>query len=110
MRTLGTWEENWKLSPNDTLSFFFFHRDTIDKYSWEEIRQYNKTLVRYDIGTGDLMRLPKFYYNNVNSASDPVIIYPPTEQMRFIRMYPPYEKVMEQYEEDCRKIAERESN
>ena len=34
---------------NDTLMFFVFSRDTLNKYSWEEIKRDNKILKRYDI-------------------------------------------------------------
>jgi len=34
---------------NDTLMFFVFSRDTLSKYSWEEIKRDYKILKRYDI-------------------------------------------------------------
>ena len=34
---------------NDTLMFFVFSRDTLRKYSWEEIKRDYKILKRYDI-------------------------------------------------------------
>lgn len=34
---------------NDTLMFFVFSRDTLKKYSWEEIKKNYKILKRYDI-------------------------------------------------------------
>ena len=34
---------------NDTLMFFVFSRDTLNKYSWEEIKRDYKILKRYDI-------------------------------------------------------------
>ena len=103
MRTLGTWEKFWSLYPDDTVSFFFFHKDTVEKYSWDEIRQNNKLLVRYDIGVRDLAILPRYTYSG--GAYVPIVPYPPVESMRAIHMYPPYDQVMAQYEADCQKIA-----
>lgn len=66
----------------DTLCFFIFDADTINKYSWEEIRKGYKVLQRYNlIVTKE--ELKKLDYK---------IYYPPTENMKHIKMYPPYEE------------------
>ena len=69
--------------PSDTLSVFYFHADTISKYSWEEIQQGYKILQRYDLSLEDFKRL-----SDKNGV--PVIIYPPDERMKDMKMYPPY--------------------
>lgn len=43
--------------PADTLSVFIFHADTINKYTWEEIREGYKILKRYDLSYDDLKRM-----------------------------------------------------
>lgn len=48
------WEKVFKKSPRDTLSFFILSVDTLQKYSWQIIRQQNKILKRYDLSLQDL--------------------------------------------------------
>jgi hypothetical protein len=51
------WEKYMKeILPVDTLSIFIFHADTLNKYSWEEIRKNYKVLRRYDMSIDDLKR------------------------------------------------------
>lgn len=69
--------------PSDTLSIFYFHPDTLKKYTWEEVRQGYKVLQRYDLSIEDIQKLK-------NKNDVPEIPYPPTEAMRNIKMYPPY--------------------
>lgn len=38
----------------DTLSIFLFHADTLDKYSWKEVRDGYMVLKRYDLSLEDL--------------------------------------------------------
>jgi hypothetical protein len=64
----------------DTLRLFFFDIDTINKYPWEQIQQDYNILKRYDISRNDLKKIG--YY----------AIYPPTETMKDLKMYPPYEE------------------
>ncbi len=73
----ATWEEIYKSKvPNDTLSIFIFHSDTLSKYTWAEIgRDYN-VLQRYDLSLQDL--------KNVNFF----LTYPPGINMNGIKMYP----------------------
>lgn len=80
-RTVGVigandWKELYSLdAPQDTLSLFIFHKDTIAKYSWDEIRGDYKILTRYDLSLEDLKRL------------DFVLTYPPDERMNNIKIF-----------------------
>lgn len=72
------WESVFEVSvPNDTLSIFIIHSDTLAKYSWFEIRRDYNILKRYDLSYQDLERL------NWN------VYYPSTAEMEGIKMYPP---------------------
>mgnify|MGYP006185477923 CR=1 FL=1 len=46
------WEDYYK--KNDKMSIFIFHSDTIEKYSWEEIRTGYKVLKRFDLSLKEL--------------------------------------------------------
>ena len=92
--------------PDDTFSVYIFHPDTVAKYPLEYIQQEYKVLVRYDIGADDYYKVPGTNRNKYKKWI--TIPYPPIPSMASVHMYPPYEEVMAQYEEDCRKIAERE--
>lgn len=65
---------------DDTLSFVIVSVDTLNKYSWDEIRSSYNILQRYDLSRSDLRLL------------DATIHYPPTEAMRNMKMYPAYGK------------------
>ena len=54
IRHCPSWEAYFKDQPFDTLSVFIFHTDTLNKYSWEEVRDGYKILKRYDLGKDDL--------------------------------------------------------
>jgi hypothetical protein len=69
--------------PQDTLSIYYFHVDTVQKYTWEQIKYNYKILQRYDLSLDDIYALKE---NNI-----PVIPYPPSEKMKNMKMYPPYE-------------------
>ncbi|MDR1681323.1 MAG: hypothetical protein LBS12_06035, partial [Prevotellaceae bacterium] len=45
-------ENYFEQLPSDTLSVFYFHSDTLDKYTWEEIQRDYKILQRYDLSIG----------------------------------------------------------
>lgn len=62
---------------SDTLCLFIYDADTVNAYSWEEIKSGYKILQRYDLDIKEL---------------DRPIYYPPTEEMKDIPMYPPYEQ------------------
>lgn len=71
----------WKdIGGVDTLSFVIVSVDTLNKYSWDEIRSSYNILQRYDLSRNDLRLL------------DATIHYPPTETMRNMKMYPAYGK------------------
>ena len=57
-----SWEKFFKMFPSDTLSVFIFHTDTLNKYSWEEVRDGYKILRRYDFGKEDLENLYELVY------------------------------------------------
>jgi hypothetical protein len=69
---------------SDTLSVYYFHSDTLAKYSWEEIRRDYKVLRRYDLSVEDVKKL-------YNKYSVPEIPYPPDARMKDMKMWPPYE-------------------
>ncbi|WCM40833.1 hypothetical protein MG290_07550 [Flavobacterium sp. CBA20B-1] len=73
-------EEVFKKYNIDTLSIYFFDAYVVDNYSWETIREEYKVLKRYDLSIEDIQLL------------DYEITYPPTEVMKDMRMYPPYEE------------------
>ncbi len=75
----ATPEEIFDRLPNDTLSIYFFHPDTLSIYNWNEIRNEYKVLKRYDISLEDFRLL------NLE------IPYPPTIEMENIRQFPEYE-------------------
>lgn len=82
--TLITSRESWNQVimrlPNDTLSIYIFKEATINSYPWEIISSEYKILKRYDFSVQDLESL------------NYKISYPPTEQMKNVRMYPPYQE------------------
>ena len=48
------WEKFFQALPNDTLSVFIFHTDTLNKYTWGEVRDGYMILKRYDLSLEDL--------------------------------------------------------
>lgn len=72
------WRDIFKELPKDTLSIFIFSSDTLNKYSWEEVRRDYKILKRYDLSIQDLELL------------DYKVYYPPTPTMSRMKMYPKY--------------------
>jgi hypothetical protein len=60
----GTWEELFSQIEGNKISVFIFHTDTLNKYSWEEVRDGYKVLKRYDLSLEDL------------KESDFIITYP----------------------------------
>ena len=73
-------EKIWEDLSIDTMSIYFFDAETVDNIPWETIREEYKVLKRYDLSLEDIQFL------------DYEISYPPTEQMKDMRMYPPYEE------------------
>ena len=79
------WEEVVTRLSGDTMSVFIFHSDTLNKYSWEEIRSEYMILRRYDLSSDDIVTL-------FNEYRVPEIPYPPDNRMRNMKMWPPYGK------------------
>ena len=77
------WEEIYSQFPKDTLSIYIFHTDTLNQYTWEEVRDNYLILNRYDLSLDDLTKLN-------NKYSVPEIPYPPNERMKNMKIYPPY--------------------
>ncbi len=76
----SSWEAIYKhLIPNDTISVFVFDSEVLDTYPWEEVRDEYKILKRYDLSLEDLQKL------------NFTLHYPPTKEMKDMKMYPPYE-------------------
>ena len=67
-----------RLKGEDTLHYFIFDADTINAYSWNEIKEGYKILRRYDLSGNDIELLKES------------ITYPPSPKMRDMKMYPPY--------------------
>jgi len=72
------WEDIFSKKPEGIMSAFIFHTDTLNRYTWEEVRDGYMILKRYDLSLDDLQRLNFHIY------------YPPTEAMRNIRQFPPF--------------------
>jgi len=62
----------------DILCLFIFDAKVFHTYSWDEIKDGYKILKRYDLSREDIVRL------------NHLIVFPPDERMRNIRMYPPF--------------------
>lgn len=78
------WTED--LSHEDTIRLYIFVRDTIEKYDWATIVDKYMVLHRYDLTKQDC--------ENMNWS----IPFPPDESMKDIKMYPPYEEAIKQFE------------
>jgi hypothetical protein len=48
------YDETFETIPSGKLSIYIFSEDTLNKYSWEEIRQGYKVLKRYDLTHAEL--------------------------------------------------------
>jgi hypothetical protein len=78
------WAHAFKFWEIDTLRIFILSPDTISKYGWENVRTNYRILVRYDLS-----------YSNIENESGNILLsYPPTPDMRNIKMFPPYEEVL----------------
>lgn len=73
---------------SDTLSFFIFNQDTIAAYPWEKIQNEYKVCARYD-----------FSLKDANAGLMDYFSFPPTEKMKNIHMWPPYETILKQVED-----------
>jgi len=87
---VGDWDPNpidYLFSDISRLSVFVLHADTVREHSWDEIRDGYNIIVRYDLTKKD-----------VKSFKNYTIPFPPTEAMRDMKMWPPYEEVRKRYE------------
>lgn len=81
--------KDWfEMFPDKTLHVYIFHGDTIRTHTWEEIRDSYNILVRYDLTYEDIKKF---------KGPCPRIPFPPTDVMKDMKMYPPYEEVIEKY-------------
>ena len=67
------------------MRIFVLDADVVENHDWETIRENYMILVRYDLSFADCEK--------INWTLD----YPPSEAMKDIPMYPPYEEVIENY-------------
>lgn len=82
---------NYFYYNDNLLTVYIFHADTLRAHPWEEICEKKKILARYDITNEDLKKL-----RCSNSLCK--IYYPPTPEMKDIKMWPSYEEILSQYE------------
>ena len=78
--------------PEGILSVFIMHTDTLHHYPWTWLRENNNYIVRYDLSYDDIV---KFVESDV--CNEFYIPFPPTEAMRDMKMWPPYEEVKNKY-------------
>ncbi len=78
----GTIDYSFYCWGSDTVSFFIFDKETVEKHRWEDIVRDYMVLQRYDFSKEDLLQLKC------------QIPYPPTAEMSTMHMYPPYRDVV----------------
>lgn len=71
-------EDFYKEYSTDTISLFVFSTELMHTAGWDSIRNFYAVLQRYDISLNDFRSM--FYHPT----------FPPTEEMRNIKMWPPY--------------------
>ena len=71
----------------DTLSVFIISSDIIGKYDWCDVASNYNILCRFDLSGQNILDL------------NYVIPYPPSPAMKDMKMYPPYEEIIKQEEE-----------
>ena len=74
------------LSDRDTIRIFIFDREIVRNTDWSIIRDQYLVQQRYDITAAELMAI------GWNFA------YPPTPEMKDVKMWPPYEEAIKQHE------------
>ena len=67
------------------LSVYIFSQEDVDENGWEDVLTNNRYLVRYDLSAKDLDRLSGTIY------------FPSTEEMKDVKMYPPYQTVLDNF-------------
>ena len=68
---------------SDTISFFVFSSDSLSLLGWDSVRSSYNVLQRYDIRVNEYVSL----YNNLKWDFP---CFPPSQEMRDIKMWPPY--------------------
>ena len=82
----ASWEGRFQVLPVDTLIIQVFDSRIIDEYIWSKIRS-------------DYMILQQYFVSLENLQSvDWRISYPPTPEMKDIKMWPPYEEAIKNAE------------
>ena len=82
----ASWEGRFQVLPVDTLIIQVFDSRIIDEYIWSKIRS-------------DYMILQQYFVSLENLQSvDWRISYPPTPEMKGIKMWPPYEEAIKNAE------------
>ena len=79
--------------PEGILSVFVIHTDTLLCCPWEQIKADNNYLIRYDLSYNDIVR-----FSTSQDSYEFHIPFPPTEAMRDMKMWPPYDEVRKRYE------------
>ena len=74
----SSYEGDFSSHLMDTLIIFVFNADTATLQGWEYVKDHNLVTQRYDLSLSDLQ--------NLNWS----LTFPPTEEMRNIKMWPPY--------------------
>ena len=73
------------ISAADTFSVHILDEEVVYEYSWKEVCNKYKVLCRYDLSGQDII--------NLNFT----IPYPPSPEMKNMKMYPPYEEIINRY-------------
>ena len=82
----ASWEGRFQVLPIDTLIIQIFDSRIIDEYTWSKIRSDYMILQQYFVSLENLQSL------------DWRIAYPPTPEMKDIKMLPPYEDAIKNAE------------
>lgn len=80
----------FSFTQEKVLSVFIINQEDIDNIGWEGISSQNKYLVRYDLTESDLNRLKG------------TLSFPPSVDMKNVKMWPRYEEVIRPYERPSR--------
>lgn len=85
----ASWESRFPYIKSDTLIIQVFESEIIDTYSWSKIRSDYMILQQYFVSLENLQ--------SINWR----ISYPPTPEMKDIKMWPPYEEAIKQDEKQA---------
>ena len=90
---MGPWKKYYK--NYNYIHVYIISKSTINNYSWQIIAEQGLFLVRYDLTKDDINRLETVG----NEGLSTYISFPPSERMKNIHMWPPYEEVIAKYNE-----------